>query len=170
MREFACYRSVYKTVPNCEPYCWPLQISPINNFYMAGDFTKQKYLASIGGCCPFWEAVCKGHSSGTYVFVLKVHVHLKHMIQGVTSLGLLWLRRNIYLMWGFNSVLRVAFFWSVDYGYWWFDLGCTFARLWGTSSKIERRWKSSSPGAMTFLCANWRSQLLSSSCMVWLAK
>jgi 15-cis-phytoene desaturase len=74
-------RSVYKTVPNCEAYCWPLQISPIDNLYIAGDFTKQKYLASIGGCCPFWEAVCKGHSSGTYVFVLKVHIHLKHMIQ-----------------------------------------------------------------------------------------
>ncbi|CAK9863201.1 unnamed protein product [Sphagnum jensenii] len=41
--------SVYKTVPNCEPYCWPLQRSPINNFYMAGDFTKQKYLASMEG-------------------------------------------------------------------------------------------------------------------------
>jgi len=41
-------RSVYKTVPNCEP-CRPLQRSPINNFYMAGDFTKQKYLASMEG-------------------------------------------------------------------------------------------------------------------------
>jgi uncharacterized protein with NAD-binding domain and iron-sulfur cluster len=46
--EFACCRSVYKTVPNCEP-CRPLQRSPINNFYMAGDFTKQKYLASMEG-------------------------------------------------------------------------------------------------------------------------
>jgi 15-cis-phytoene desaturase len=26
-----------------------LQRSPINNFYMAGDFTKQKYLASMEG-------------------------------------------------------------------------------------------------------------------------
>ncbi|KAH9572379.1 hypothetical protein CY35_02G146200 [Sphagnum magellanicum] len=42
-------RSVYKTVPNCESYCWPLQRSPINNFFMAGDFTKQKYLASMEG-------------------------------------------------------------------------------------------------------------------------
>jgi hypothetical protein len=49
-------------------------------------------------------------------------------------------------------------------------LGCTFARLWGTSSKIERCWKSSSPGAMTFCCANWRSHLPSNSSMVWLAK
>ncbi|KAK9814429.1 hypothetical protein WJX72_005795 [[Myrmecia] bisecta] len=40
--------SVYKTVPGCEP-CRPLQRSPINNFYLAGDFTKQKYLASMEG-------------------------------------------------------------------------------------------------------------------------
>ncbi|MCO5548893.1 hypothetical protein L7F22_002355 [Adiantum nelumboides] len=41
-------RSVYKTVPNCEP-CRPLQRSPIRGFYLAGDFTKQKYLASMEG-------------------------------------------------------------------------------------------------------------------------
>lgn len=41
-------RSVYKTVPNCEP-CRPLQRSPIEGFYLAGDFTKQKYLASMEG-------------------------------------------------------------------------------------------------------------------------
>ncbi|KAF5729631.1 phytoene desaturase [Tripterygium wilfordii] len=41
-------RSVYKTVPNCEP-CRPLQRSPIDGFYLAGDFTKQKYLASMEG-------------------------------------------------------------------------------------------------------------------------
>ncbi|KAG0621967.1 hypothetical protein M758_3G062400 [Ceratodon purpureus] len=41
-------RSVYKTVPNCEP-CRPLQRSPIKKFYMSGDFTKQKYLASMEG-------------------------------------------------------------------------------------------------------------------------
>jgi hypothetical protein len=49
-------------------------------------------------------------------------------------------------------------------------VGCTFAGLWGTSSKIKGCWKSSSPGAMTFLCANWGSSSLSSSSMVWLAK
>lgn len=43
-----CYRSVYKTVPNCEP-CRPLQKSPIDGFYLAGDYTKQKYLASMEG-------------------------------------------------------------------------------------------------------------------------
>ncbi|KAL3618181.1 hypothetical protein CASFOL_038502 [Castilleja foliolosa] len=41
-------RSVYKTVPGSEP-CRPLQKSPINRFYLAGDYTKQKYLASMEG-------------------------------------------------------------------------------------------------------------------------
>ncbi|KAL5995050.1 securin [Asimina triloba] len=41
-------RSVYKTVPNCEP-CRPLQRSPVEGFYLAGDYTKQKYLASMEG-------------------------------------------------------------------------------------------------------------------------
>ncbi|BBN19862.1 15-cis-phytoene desaturase [Marchantia polymorpha subsp. ruderalis] len=41
-------RSVYKTIPNCEP-CRPSQRSPIPRFYMSGDFTKQKYLASMEG-------------------------------------------------------------------------------------------------------------------------
>jgi hypothetical protein len=49
-------------------------------------------------------------------------------------------------------------------------LGCTFARLRGTRSKIERCWKSSSPSGMTFFCGNRRSHVLSSSSMVWLAK
>lgn len=41
-------RSVYKTVPGSEP-CRPLQKSPIEGFYLAGDYTKQKYLASMEG-------------------------------------------------------------------------------------------------------------------------
>ncbi|KAJ4958379.1 hypothetical protein NE237_025490 [Protea cynaroides] len=41
-------RSVYKTIPNCDP-CRPLQRSPIGGFYLAGDYTKQKYLASMEG-------------------------------------------------------------------------------------------------------------------------
>jgi 15-cis-phytoene desaturase len=41
-------RSVYKTVPNCEP-CRPSQRSPFEGFYLAGDYTKQKYLASMEG-------------------------------------------------------------------------------------------------------------------------
>lgn len=42
------FRSVYKTVPDCEP-CRPLQRSPVEGFYLAGDYTKQKYLASMEG-------------------------------------------------------------------------------------------------------------------------
>nr|Q40406.1 RecName: Full=15-cis-phytoene desaturase, chloroplastic/chromoplastic; AltName: Full=Phytoene dehydrogenase; AltName: Full=Phytoene desaturase; Flags: Precursor [Narcissus pseudonarcissus]CAA55392.1 phytoene desaturase [Narcissus pseudonarcissus] len=41
-------RSVYKTIPDCEP-CRPLQRSPIEGFYLAGDYTNQKYLASMEG-------------------------------------------------------------------------------------------------------------------------
>ncbi|KAK4479212.1 hypothetical protein RD792_014723 [Penstemon davidsonii] len=41
-------RSVYKTTPGSEP-CRPLQKSPIEGFYLAGDYTKQKYLASMEG-------------------------------------------------------------------------------------------------------------------------
>ncbi|XP_015887115.3 15-cis-phytoene desaturase, chloroplastic/chromoplastic [Ziziphus jujuba] len=41
-------RSVYKTVPDCEP-CRPLQKSPVEGFCLAGDYTKQKYLASMEG-------------------------------------------------------------------------------------------------------------------------
>ncbi|KAL2932836.1 15-cis-phytoene desaturase chloroplastic/chromoplastic [Bienertia sinuspersici] len=41
-------RSVYKTIPNCEP-CRPLQRSPVEGFYLSGDYTKQKYLASMEG-------------------------------------------------------------------------------------------------------------------------
>nr|ABG72807.2 phytoene desaturase [Carica papaya] len=41
-------RSVYKTVPGCEP-CRPVQRTPIEGFYLAGDYTKQKYLASMEG-------------------------------------------------------------------------------------------------------------------------
>ncbi|KAL0353725.1 UNVERIFIED_CONTAM: 15-cis-phytoene desaturase, chloroplastic/chromoplastic [Sesamum angustifolium] len=41
-------RSVYKTTPGSEA-CRPLQKSPIEGFYLAGDYTKQKYLASMEG-------------------------------------------------------------------------------------------------------------------------
>ena len=40
--------SVYETLPGCEDMR-PTQKSPIPNFFMAGDFTKQKYLASMEG-------------------------------------------------------------------------------------------------------------------------
>lgn len=40
--------SVYETLPGCEAMR-PEQRSPISNFFLAGDFTKQKYLASMEG-------------------------------------------------------------------------------------------------------------------------
>ena len=40
--------SVYETLPGCEALR-PTQTSPISNFFMAGDFSKQKYLASMEG-------------------------------------------------------------------------------------------------------------------------
>lgn len=40
--------SVYETLPGCEAMR-PTQVSPIKNFFMAGDFSKQKYLASMEG-------------------------------------------------------------------------------------------------------------------------
>ncbi|GKV28591.1 hypothetical protein SLEP1_g37614 [Rubroshorea leprosula] len=41
-------RSAYKITPNCEPWR-PMQRSPVEGFYLAGDYTKQKYLASMEG-------------------------------------------------------------------------------------------------------------------------
>jgi len=49
--KFTCVRtptSVYETVPGTEA-ARPTQRSPIRNFYCAGDFSKQKYLASMEG-------------------------------------------------------------------------------------------------------------------------
>ena len=49
--KFTCVRtptSVYETLPGCED-SRPTQKSPISNFYVAGDFSKQKYLASREG-------------------------------------------------------------------------------------------------------------------------
>jgi 15-cis-phytoene desaturase len=40
--------SVYKTVPGCQQLR-PTQESPIPNFFLAGDFTLQRYLASMEG-------------------------------------------------------------------------------------------------------------------------
>ena len=41
-------RSVYKAVPGCQDFR-PSQKSPIKNFFLAGDYTMQKYLASMKG-------------------------------------------------------------------------------------------------------------------------
>jgi uncharacterized protein with NAD-binding domain and iron-sulfur cluster len=49
--KFTCVRtptSVYETLPGCEKDR-PTQKSPIPNFFVAGDFSKQKYLASMEG-------------------------------------------------------------------------------------------------------------------------
>jgi len=49
--KFTCVRtptSVYETLPGCEA-SRPTQTSPISNFFIAGDFSKQKYLASMEG-------------------------------------------------------------------------------------------------------------------------
>jgi 15-cis-phytoene desaturase len=49
--KFSCVRtptSVYETLPGCEQHR-PSQKSPISNFFMAGDFSKQRYLASMEG-------------------------------------------------------------------------------------------------------------------------
>jgi len=51
VEKFTCVKtatSVYETLPGCEAMR-PTQISPIPNFIMAGDFSKQKYLASMEG-------------------------------------------------------------------------------------------------------------------------
>ena len=40
--------SVYETTPGREPFR-PSQTSPVSNFYLAGDYTKQRYLASMEG-------------------------------------------------------------------------------------------------------------------------
>lgn len=51
VEKFTCVKtatSVYETLPGCEAMR-PTQKSPIENFVMAGDFSKQKYLASMEG-------------------------------------------------------------------------------------------------------------------------
>lgn len=41
-------QSVYKAVPDIDKYR-PDQVSPVDNFYLAGDYTYQRYLASMEG-------------------------------------------------------------------------------------------------------------------------
>lgn len=41
-------RSVYKAIPGCQA-CRPSQVTPIANFYLTGDYTMQRYLASMEG-------------------------------------------------------------------------------------------------------------------------
>jgi 15-cis-phytoene desaturase len=62
--------SVYKTVPGCQKLR-PDQASPIANFFLAGDFTMQRYLASMEGAvlsgrlCA--EAIVRALEAGTLV-------------------------------------------------------------------------------------------------------
>jgi len=62
--------SVYKTVPGCQKLR-PDQASPIPNFFLAGDFTMQRYLASMEGAvlsgrlCA--EAIVQALAAGTLV-------------------------------------------------------------------------------------------------------
>jgi|AntRauTorckE5430_2_1112549.scaffolds.fasta_scaffold01420_3 15-cis-phytoene desaturase len=63
VEKFTCVKtatSVYETLPGCEAMR-PTQISPIPNFIMAGDFSKQKYLASMEG------AILSGQLAATAV-------------------------------------------------------------------------------------------------------
>lgn len=41
-------RSVYRATPGCQQYR-PSQVSPISNFFLTGDYTMQRYLASMEG-------------------------------------------------------------------------------------------------------------------------
>ncbi|CCH66052.1 Phytoene desaturase, pro-zeta-carotene producing [Richelia intracellularis HM01] len=57
--------SVYKAIPGCQE-CRPSQETPISNFYLAGDYTMQRYLASMEGAVLSGKltagAITKAHS------------------------------------------------------------------------------------------------------------
>jgi 15-cis-phytoene desaturase len=60
--KFTCVRtptSVYETLPGTEAFR-PTQRSPISNFYCAGDFSKQRYLASMEGAILSGQLAAKG--------------------------------------------------------------------------------------------------------------
>lgn len=62
--KFSCVKtatSVYETLPGCEGMR-PSQVSPIKNFFMAGDFSKQKYLASMEGAILSGQLAAKAAS------------------------------------------------------------------------------------------------------------
>ena len=76
VEKFTCVKtptSVYETLPGCEAMR-PTQVSPIPNFFMAGDFSKQKYLASMEGAVlsgqlaakAVADAIIERQDSGTY--------------------------------------------------------------------------------------------------------
>jgi 15-cis-phytoene desaturase len=55
--------SVYKTVPGCQGLR-PDQTSPIKNFYLAGDYTMQRYLASMEGAVLSGKLCAQAISTG----------------------------------------------------------------------------------------------------------
>ncbi len=60
-------RSVYKAVPGCQD-CRPSQTTPISNFYLTGDYTMQRYLASMEGAVLSGKLTAQAindHSSAT---------------------------------------------------------------------------------------------------------
>jgi 15-cis-phytoene desaturase len=61
--------SVYKTVPGCQELR-PDQKSPISNFFMAGDYTMQRYLASMEGAVLSGKLCAQAISEGTTPGVL----------------------------------------------------------------------------------------------------
>jgi len=80
--KFTCVRtptSVYETLPGCEDMR-PTQVSPIPNFFMAGDFSKQRYLASMEGAVlsgqlaakAVAETILKNESNANYVHPTKL--------------------------------------------------------------------------------------------------
>ncbi len=64
----------YKTVPGCE-LLRPAQRSPIANFYLAGDFTKQRYLASMEG------AVFSGKLATQAIVEVRTHLWVLQNLQ-----------------------------------------------------------------------------------------
>lgn len=60
-------RSVYKATPGRQD-CRPSQVTPISNFYLTGDYTKQRYLASMEGAVLSGkltaQAIASAHAPG----------------------------------------------------------------------------------------------------------
>ena len=74
--------SVYKTVPGCQQLR-PDQSSPIANFFLAGDYTMQRYLASMEGavlsgrlCAEAIGAALNDPASASYCLHEDVERHL----------------------------------------------------------------------------------------------
>jgi 15-cis-phytoene desaturase len=58
--------SVYKTVPGCQQLR-PDQTSPIANFFLAGDYTMQRYLASMEGAVLSGKLCAEAVASSTRI-------------------------------------------------------------------------------------------------------